>query len=135
LVRIVIAMLLALVIASAASLPTSVQHALLASATPSPAPSPNVPCEGRCLSGIAVGDDAKGVLARLDSRPIPGSDQRIMADFNSYPDGLMLTVYYYRGTVVAVFDYLDQNGRADTHSRSVWNKTRRSADTPYQRAW
>ncbi|MGA8100064.1 MAG: hypothetical protein WB810_15520 [Candidatus Cybelea sp.] len=95
-------MLLALVITSAVSLPSSVQHALLASATASPAPSPNVPCEGRCLSGIAVGDDAKGVLARLDSRPIPGSDERIMADFNSYPDGLMLTVYYYRGTVVAV---------------------------------
>jgi hypothetical protein len=25
-----------------------------------------------------------------------------MADFNTYPDGLMLTVYYYRGAVVAV---------------------------------
>ncbi len=75
---------------------------LLASATPSSMPSPGVPCEGRCLAGIAVGDDANGALARLDSRPIPGSDQRIMADFNSYPDGLMLTVYYYRGAVVAV---------------------------------
>lgn len=75
---------------------------LLASATPSPAPSRGVPCEGHCLAGIAVGDDANGVLARLDSRPISGSDQRIMADFNTYPDGLMLTVYYYRGAVVAV---------------------------------
>jgi hypothetical protein len=75
---------------------------LIASATPSPMPSPSVPCEGRCLSGIAIGDDANGALARLDSRPMPGSDQRIMADFNSYPDGLMLTVYYYRGAVVAV---------------------------------
>lgn len=25
-----------------------------------------------------------------------------MADFNSYPNGLMLTVYYFRGAVVAV---------------------------------
>jgi hypothetical protein len=75
---------------------------VLASVTPSPMPSASVPCEGRCLSGIAVGDDANGVLARLDSRPIPGSDQRIMADFNSYADGLMLTVYYYSGAVVAV---------------------------------
>lgn len=75
---------------------------LLASASPSPMPSLSVPCEGRCLAGIAVGDDANGVLTRLDSRPIPGSDQRIMADFNSYPNGLMLTVYYYRGAVVAV---------------------------------
>jgi hypothetical protein len=77
---------------------------LLANASPSPSPVPSasVPCEGRCLSGIAVGDDANRVLARLDSRPIPGSDQHIMADFNSYPDGLMLAVYYYRGAVVAV---------------------------------
>jgi len=75
---------------------------LLATATPSPTASPSVPCGGRCLASIAVGDDANAVLARLDSRSIPGSDQHVMADFNSYPDGLMLAVYYYRGAVVAV---------------------------------
>lgn len=75
---------------------------LVATAPSTPMPGPSVQCLGRCLGGIAIGDDANLVLARLDSRPIPGSDQHIMMDANSYPNGLMLTVYYYRGTVVAV---------------------------------
>ncbi len=75
---------------------------LLATATPSPTASPSVPCGGRCVAGIAVGDDANAILARLDSRSIPGSDQHVTADLNSYPDELMLAVYDYRGAVVAV---------------------------------
>lgn len=68
---------------------------------PAPAASParTVQCGGRCLAGIAIGDDKNRVLSALGSQAIPGSDDRIFADFNSYPDGLMLTVYYQKNIV------------------------------------
>ena len=69
--------------------------------SPSVTPSVTVPCAGRCLAGISVGDDEYRVLRDLDSRPLPGSDDRVMADFNMYPDGHILTVYYEK-SVVAV---------------------------------
>lgn len=66
-----------------------------------PSPGTSIPCDGKCLAGIAIGDDKYRVLAKLDSRPLPDSDTNVRADFNSYPDGLMLTVYYEK-SVVAV---------------------------------
>jgi hypothetical protein len=88
----VIVPLIAAIVIAAAPLPS-----------PSAAPSPGiaVPCAGQCLARIGIGDDKYRVLRDLDSRPIPGSDDRVMADFNSYPDGLMLTVYYQK-SIVAV---------------------------------
>jgi hypothetical protein len=86
--------------------------AALINATPSPGPSPNIPCAGKCLAGISVGDDKYRVLARLDSRPLPGSDARIMGDFNSYPDGLMLAVYYQKAIVaVSISSFDEKRGR------------------------
>jgi hypothetical protein len=82
--------------------------AVVIAASPAPSspstvstPSITVPCAGRCLAGIAIGDDKNRVLRALGSAPIPGSDDRILADFNSYPDGTMLAVYYQR-SIVAV---------------------------------
>jgi len=75
---------------------------LLAVVAPLPTPSPSVQCEGRCLAGITIGDNANQVLSRLGSFPIPGSDQRVMGDFESYANGLMLAVYYYRGGIVGI---------------------------------
>ncbi len=69
------------------------------STAPSALPGVTVPCDGRCLAGIGVGDDKYKILRALDSQPIPGSDEHIMADFNGYPNGLMLTVYYQKAVV------------------------------------
>jgi hypothetical protein len=82
-------------------------------ATPLPtaaAASPNIPCAGRCLAGIAIGDDKYRVLSALDSQPIPGSDERIVADFNSYPDGLMLSVYYQKNIVAVSITNTERPG-------------------------
>jgi hypothetical protein len=76
----------------------------------SPAPPAGVRCGGRCLAGIAIGDDKYRVLMALDSRPLPGSDERIMGDFNGYPDGLMLAVYYQKTIVAVSITYVRQPG-------------------------
>ena len=72
---------------------------LIANASPSPPANTGAPCQARCLAGISIGDDASVVLKRLGSQPLAFSQNRIAGDFNSYPDGLMLTVYYYKNVV------------------------------------
>lgn len=79
----------------------------------SPTPSVSVPCGGECLAGISIGDDKYRVLARLDSQPIPGSDERIMGDFNSYPNGLMLAVYYQKAIVAVSITFLEQHSKTN----------------------
>jgi hypothetical protein len=79
-----------------------VTASLIASASPSPVPAKSIPCNGRCLDGIGIGDDANVVLTRLGSQALDFSNERIAADFSSYPNGLMLAVYYYKGGVVGV---------------------------------
>lgn len=87
--------------------------AALIAAAPSPAPSANIPCGGKCLAGIGIGDDKYRVLARLQSQPIAGSDDHIMGDFNSYPDGLMLAVYYQKAIVAVSITFADQHGKTN----------------------
>ncbi len=100
----IVALFAAIVIA-AQSVPSSLPSA-------SPAPRASVPCGGRCLAGIAIGDDKYRVLSALDSRPLPGSDERIMGDFNGYPGGLMLAVYYQKSIVAVSITYVQQPGRS-----------------------
>ena len=76
-----------------------------------PSPSVSIPCAGKCLAGISIGDDKNRVLARLDSRALPGSDDHIMADFNSYADGLMLAVYYQKEIVAVSITYAGAHGK------------------------
>jgi hypothetical protein len=90
---------------------------LIAVASPPPptsTTSANVPCAGKCLAGISIGDDKNAVLRRLDSQALPGSDDHIMADFNSYPDGLMLTVYYQKAIVAVSITYAGEHGKNRT---------------------
>jgi hypothetical protein len=84
---------------------------LIAVTSPPPTPSVSVPCAGKCLAGISIGDDKNRVLTRLDSHALPGSDERIMADFNSYADGLMLTVYYQKAIVAVSITYAGEHGK------------------------
>lgn len=87
--------------------------AALIAAASSPTPSVSVPCGGKCLAGISVGDDKNRVLAQLQSRPIPGSDERIMGDFNSYANGLMLAVYYQKAIVAVSITFGGAHGTSD----------------------
>jgi hypothetical protein len=77
--------------------------ALVADASPTPSPAvsatPTVQCDGKCLLGIAIGADKYQILEKLGSHPAPDSDQNVRADFNGYPDGLMLAIYYQKAVV------------------------------------
>lgn len=79
-------------------------------AAASPTPSASVPCDGKCLAGISIGDDKYRVLTKLQSEPMPGSDSHITVDFNSYPNGLMLSVYYQKAIVAVSMTYVGQHG-------------------------
>jgi hypothetical protein len=74
---------------------------LLADASPAPSATPNIPCEGKCLAGFAIGDDANRALAKFGRRQLPASDTRVLGDFEGFP-GFMIGLYYYEGRIVAV---------------------------------
>lgn len=79
--------------------------------TPTPTPEVSLPCAGKCLAGISIGDDRDRILRGLDSYALPGSDEHIMSDFNSYADGLMLAVYYQRTIVAVSITYAGKHGK------------------------
>lgn len=87
--------------------------AILVAVAPQPTPTVSVPCDGKCLAGVSVGDDAERVLTRLGSEALPGSDAHIMADFSSYPNGLMLAVYYQKAVVAVSIDFAGEHGKSD----------------------
>ncbi len=86
--------------------------AVLVAVTPAPTPSISVTCAGKCLAGISIGDDKDRVLTRLGSQALPGSDEHIMADFDSYADGLMLAVYYQKAIVAVSITYAGEHGKS-----------------------
>ena len=74
--------------------------AALLGASPAPSQTPAVPCDGKCLAGVSIGEDKYKALAPFGSQPMPGVDTRILGDFESY-SGFMIGVYY-ENTVVAI---------------------------------
>ena len=74
--------------------------AALFGASPAPSQTAAVPCDGKCLGGVFIGEDKNKALAQFGSQLMPGQDTSVLGDFEGYP-GYMIGIYY-ENTVVAI---------------------------------